>query len=112
MPLSISIAFKLNFSDSVLFRRGDTEIQLGQIKQEVRKGDRLVDELIKDNRRLVEANEKAQRAARVRNVRLPELEEVADAAKDSQLLAQELEENNEELKDIIYEQPPIKPIIK
>ena len=112
MPLSISIAFKLNFADSVSFKRGSTEIQLGQIKQEVKQGDFLLRELKERNRNLVEANSKLQQAARKRKIRLPELKEVEQAAKDTEEAAADLEENNEELQELVNDKPNREPTIK
>lgn len=109
MPLSISFAFKLSFTDSVVFKRGETELKLGQV---ARQGDRLVEELLQENRRLIQASEKAKRAARRRKVKLPELEEVQQAAEGTRAVVEDLEKSNEELQELVNEQPPIQPIIK
>ena len=111
-PLSVGLGTKLIVTDAVSFKRNDTELKLGQVKQEVRQGDRLVHELLEENRKLIEASQKAQRAAKRRKVTLPELEEIQSAAEDSQAVAEDLEENNEELRELVDEQPTSQPAIK
>ena len=108
----MGLGTKLIVTDAVSFKRNDTELKLGQVKQEVRQGDRLVHELLEENRKLIEASQKAQRAAKRRKVTLPELEEIQSAAEDSQAVAEDLEENNEELRELVDEQPTSQPAIK
>ena len=115
-PLSVGLGTKLVTTDNVSFKRNDTEIKLGQIKQVVQQSDRLIESQQENIDDLVRANNKVQRAAKREKIVLPELEEVEEVVNRSEELTEELEDNSQQLKDLteqaINEQSSEQSIIK
>lgn len=107
-PLSIGLGAKLFSTDSISYKRNDTEIKLGQIKQVVQQSDRLIETQQETINDLVRANNKVQKAARKKKIVLPELEQVDEIVNKSGELVEELGSNSQQLKTLtdLDEQPP------
>jgi hypothetical protein len=97
LPISIGISAVLIRSNLVLYKTGQTEIQLGTLTQ---KNDVLVDLLKQNNQELRASNVKLEEALKQQGIKVTEIETSKRVIKSNAQLTDELLETNKEIKNL------------
>lgn len=106
LPISVGTAFKLFDTDNFSYRSGDTEINLGEVIKAVEaagENDQLLEEQNRQIQRLTSTVQNAQNATRKRNINLPELYYIQEAAEATRSVNEELNSSAQELQEFVEE---------
>lgn len=97
-PIFLGSGFKIAVTDTLSYSNGSTQIALGETVQE---SDRLIAQQQEQITRLTESIQLAQQAARDKKIKLPELKQVQQIAKETEKLSNDLVTNSETLQELV-----------